>query len=259
MSIVVLSLAVSACSSSATPTPPAPTPTAAASAEASMEASPSAEASMEASPSAEASAGASAPAASLPASFPPATTFTFKGSKAGTSPAFDMYTPAQVNWTWSGKGPFNATIAPTGGINNISTGTIANTDGKGSGTTWIYGDLQKANYTITTTGTGDFNISVMNPVAPAVLPMPANLQGATGMTTQPVQISGDVTITYQFRGSGDWDVSVIDAATGASIVHAVSGTGSLASSTVVHALNGLYAFDVATTGQWSIMVAPLVP
>jgi hypothetical protein len=257
MSIVVLSLAVSACSSSATPTPPAPTPTAAASVAAE---SASAEASMEASPSAEASAGASAPAASLPASFPPATTFTYKGSKPGMSAAFDMYTPAQVTWSWSGRGAFNATIAPTSGVNNISTGTIANTDGKGSGTTWIYGDLQKANYTITTTGTGgNFEINVVNPLAPPVLPMPANLQGATGMTTQPVQISGDVTITYQFRGSGDWDVSVIDAATGASIVHAVSGTGSLASSTVVHALNGLYAFDVATTGQWSIMVAPLVP
>lgn len=253
MAIVVLSLAAGACSSSATPTPTTapPTPTGSAPAE-----SASAEPSMEASPSAEASAAAS-PAASLPASFPPATTFNYKGSKAGTSAAFDMYTPAQVTWTWSGKGPFTATIAPTGGVNNISTGTIANTTGKGSGSTWIYGDLTKSNYTITTTGTGDFNISVMSPVAPTTLPLPANLQGSSAMTTQPVQISGDVTITYQFRGSGDWDLSLIDATTGASVVDAAGGTGSVASSAVVHDLNGLYAFDVTTNSQWSVMVASL--
>jgi hypothetical protein len=252
MSIVVVSLAAAACSSSATPTPsPTEVPTSAPAASASEAASSSGSAAPSnagASPSAEASAQPSGP----PASLPPTTTFTFKGDKTANSKPFTMWTPARISWSSSGSGPFTAVVVPTGGINNISTGTIADVTGRASGTTWIYGDGSSSEVTINVTATGSFGVTVMSPVPPTVLSVPANFNGSFGMTTQPFSTSGDIAITYSTQG--DFDLTLIDATTGYSVVNAATVTGATMSSTVIHDLNGTYAFDVTTKARWSIQV-----
>jgi hypothetical protein len=251
MSIVVLSLAAAACSSSATPTPSqtvAPTPTAAASA-------PEASASGAASPSeaaASPSPAASGAPSSFPPSFPPTTTFTFRGTKTANSKPFTMAPPARVSWSFGGSGAFSATIVPTSGVNTTSTGTIASTSGKGSGDTWIYGSSSE--FTINVTGTGAYSVTVMSPVAPTILPMPADFRGTSGMTTQPFAATGDITIAYVTRGTGPFDISLIDVVTGYSVVDAASGTGATTATTVVHGLNGTYAFDVTSSGPWTVAV-----
>ena len=253
MSIVVLSLAAAACSSSATPTPsPTEAPTSAPAASASEAAASPGESAAPsgavASPSAEASAQPSGP----PASLPPTTTFTFTGDKTANSKPFTMWTPARVSWSSSGSGPFTAVVVPTGGVNNISTGTIADVSGRASGTTWIYGDGTSSEVTINVTASGKFGVTVMSPVPPTVLSLPANFNGSFGMTTQPFSASGDITITYSTQA--DFDLTVIDATTGYSVVDAASATGATSSSTVVHDLNGTYAFDVTSKARWSIQV-----
>ena len=252
-SIVALSLAAAACSSSATPTPsptgaPASAPAASPSEGA---ASPSGAAT---SPSAEASVQPSGAPSSFPPSFPPTATFTFRGDKTANSKPFTMVTPARVSWSSNGPGPFNAVVVPTSGVNNISTGTIADVSGRASGTTWIYGDGSPSEVTINVTATGSFGVTVMSPVPPTVLSVPANFNGSFGMTTQPFAVSGDVTIAYSTQGPGDFDLQLIDATTGYSVVDAASATGATTSTTVIHDLAGIYAFDVTSKGRWTVQV-----
>ncbi|MFI5225271.1 MAG: hypothetical protein ACHQ3P_01200 [Candidatus Limnocylindrales bacterium] len=139
---------------------------------------------------------------------------------------------------------------PTSGVNNISTGTIADVSGRASGTTWIYGDGTSSQVTINVTATASFGVTVMSPVPPTVLSVPANFNGSFGMTTQPFSASGDLLISYSTQA--DFDLTLIDATTGYSVVHVATATGATSSSTVIHDLNGIYAFDVTTHARWSV-------
>jgi hypothetical protein len=251
MSIVVLSLAAAACSSSATPTP-SPTAVPSATEAASAPTASASEAASQSEAAASPSAAASGLPSSFPPSFPPTTTFTFRGTKTANSKPFTMAPPARVSWSFSGSGAFSATIVPTGGVNTTSTGTIASTSGRGSGDTWIYGS--SAEFTINVTGTGAYSITVMSPVAPTILPMPANFSGTFGTTTQPFAATGDITIAYATQGGGPFDISLIDAVTGFSVVDAAGGTGPTTSTAVVHDLSGTYAFDVTASGAWTVSV-----
>jgi hypothetical protein len=164
-----------------------------------------------------------------------------------------MITPALVSWSSNGPGPFTAVVVPTGGVNNISTGQIADVVGRASATTWIYGDGSSSQVTINVTASSKFGVTVMSPVPPTVLSVPANFNGSFGMTTQPFSATGDVTIAYSSQG-GDFDLTLIDAATGYSVVHVASASGPTQSSTVIHDLNGTYALDVTTKARWTVQV-----
>ena len=253
MSIVVLSLAAAACSSSATPTPsPTEAPTSAPAASAGeAAASPGESAAPDRRGGVAERRGVGA-AVRTARSLPPTTTFTFTGDKTANSKPFTMWTPARVSWSSSGSGPFTAVVVPTGGVNNISTGTIADVSGRASGTTWIYGDGTSSEVAVNVTASGKFGVTVMSPVPPTVLSLPANFNGSFGMTTQPFSAAGDITITL--LDQADFDLTLIDATTGYSVVDAASATGATSSSTVVHDLNGTYAFDVTSKARWSIQV-----
>jgi hypothetical protein len=210
--------------------------------------SPGEEGSSEPSPESSEAAATDAPQGGEPISL------TGKGSRK-TKP-FVMASPAKVDLTFNGSGNFISRIVPVGGsaLDGIS---LSNTIGKVKLTTYVYeADLDGVRSyvdTIATTGTWTVRIT---PGSPAATNAPATFKGKWGLRTSPVTLSGDYTVTFSHRGSGNFIVYLVPVDGGLFDGESISNEiGKVDDSTEVYGLDGDYYLDVTADGAWEISIA----
>lgn len=183
----------------------------------------------------------------------PTLPFTYKASGSHKSKAFTISLPARIDYTFSGAGNFIASIESTDGSGSV--GEIANIIGSYKATTWVYGDGASGRVYLDVVANGSYTIKVTSDAAPAVKHLPASYSGRWGVMTAPFAASGDVTIQYSHKGSGNFIVDVIDASTGEQGDSVANEIGQVASETSVYGLDGDYAFDVIADGLWTVTVS----
>lgn len=176
--------------------------------------------------------------------------FTYKASGTHKSKAFTITLPARVDYTFTGRGNFIASIEAT---DKSGSEQIANIIGTYRATTWIYGEGTARVY-VDVIADGKYTIVVTSDTKPGVKGLPAAFSGKWGLTTVPFAANGDVTIAYSHKGSGNFIVDLVDADTGQSGDLLVNEIGKVASDTSEFGLNGNYALNVIADGAWSISV-----
>jgi hypothetical protein len=176
--------------------------------------------------------------------------FTYKASGTHKSKAFAITLPARVDYTYAGSGNFIASVESASGSGSF--GQIANIIKSFKATTWLYGDGLSGRVFLDVIADGKYTIKVTSGDSPGTKNLPVTYKGTWGLATQPFAASGDVTVTYSHKGTGNFIVSVIDASTGDNVDLIANEIGRVASDTNLFGLDGIYALDVTADGAWSI-------
>ena len=194
-------------------------------------------------------------ATATPAAAVGGTPINLKGSGSRKTKPFTMHSPARVDLTYSGSGNFISSIEPVGGsvLDGVS---LSNTIGKTKLTTYVYDteiDGVKS-YLDVLAGSGNWTAKI-TPGVPAPKTVPASFSGKWGLNTVPITLSGDFTVAFTHKGSGNFIVSL--QLVGGSILDSESianEIGKVDDASEVYGLAGDYYFDVVADGPWTISI-----
>jgi hypothetical protein len=174
----------------------------------------------------------------------------FSGSGTRKTKAFVMHSVARIDWSHTGTANFIVTLDDS---SNNATAFLVNDIGRGKGTTFVYGgeDGARLHFDVIASGRWTLKVSFATPQAAA---LPRQYKGTTSMTTSPFRAQGDATVALAHRGSGNFIVTLIDAASGQTADFVANEIGKVSGSTELYGLDGVYAFDVTADGSWSIAI-----
>jgi hypothetical protein len=183
----------------------------------------------------------------------PGSVFTFKGSGTRKSKAFSFAAPAKVEYSFSGSGNFIVDLDTAEGSDYLA--TIANLIGSYKATTWIYGDGTPVRAYLDVIANGSYTIKVSSNAQPPVASLPHKFTGRWNLATSAFSASGDVTIAFSHKGSGNFIVELIDASDGSYIDTLVNEIGITSGQTYEYGVDGTYALDVTADGAWSVSIS----
>jgi hypothetical protein len=187
---------------------------------------------------------------SAPSSLPVApATMTFSGSASKQTPVFTDGGTLQVSYKVTSHAKFAIDLDQPDGTNLAS---VADLSGSAKITTWAYGTPGPV-YLDVTAG-GPWTITVANLDQSRSVAVPHTFSGSTEITTVPVTFIGGETVSWTYKGNGEFSVDLVSPSDGTTVDNLVDTTGPSDDSTVPYDTGDL-ALRVTASGAWTVSIS----
>jgi hypothetical protein len=173
----------------------------------------------------------------------------FSGATDKKTTAFTVSGTLRVSYTVSSDTNFIVDLNQTDGT---SVASVANLIGSAKVTTWIYGATGPVYLDVTAGGPWTITVTEVEP-SPATIP--TKFSGSTDITTVPVTLVGGETVTWSYKGDGNFIVDLISTTDGSTADSLVNTIGSGSDNTVPYDTGNL-ALDVTAGGAWTVSITP---